>query len=187
MCVPPSPPSIIYFGVFRHHGFARRRLVRLVRCWRRRRAPLTAHTCMVYGSVPILEYTLSSLFDTLVLGCHIALIYGDICSFVSVCKYPKGHLLPPPSPRHRLRLGNATCKHTIPPCQTPPRAAKQARPPPSMSPGRGAAEMTANPTSSHLPPAAPHRQTSPLLRHRHHLAPPHLAPHTQHRRTWGEG
>ena len=57
----------------------------------------------------------------------------------------------PPSPRHRLRLGKATCKHTIPPCQTPPRAAKQVRPSPSMSPGRGAAARTAKPTSSHLP------------------------------------
>ena len=57
----------------------------------------------------------------------------------------------PPSPRHRLRLGKATCKHTKPPSQTPPRAAKQARPSPSMSPGRGAAARTAKPTSSHLP------------------------------------
>ena len=57
----------------------------------------------------------------------------------------------PPSPRHRLRLGKATCKHTKPPSQTPPRAPKQARPSPSMSPGRGAAARTAKPTSSHLP------------------------------------
>ena len=57
----------------------------------------------------------------------------------------------PPPPRHRLRLEEATCRHTKPPSQTPPRAAKQVRPSPSMSPGRGAAERTAKPTSSHLP------------------------------------
>ena len=64
------------------------------------------------------------------------------------CASPAKHAL---LRRKTLRLEEATCRHTKPPSQTPPRAAKQVRPSPSMSPGRGAAARTAKPTSSHLP------------------------------------
>ena len=81
----------------------------------------------------------------------LAICGRTIVRFMIPAHPPQNTPSAPPSPRHRPRLGKATCKHTIPPCQAPPRAAKQARPSPSMSPGRGAAARTAKPTSSHLP------------------------------------